>query len=102
MVTTVEYESWKVLKTKETEYFGLVFNSRDPILEKAFQMKFDEVKNEENWKLPTIPITTSNVWDAALTSAILIHYTGGSEVTFNNDSWEFTISSKGYYEYIGA
>ena len=61
---------------------------------------FDFVKNVNNWKLPTQPATAHNHEDAKMVADAIIYYAGGAEIS--EKQGEFTITSRGYYHYIGT
>ena len=67
----------------------------------AYEKMFKQVANEENWKLPTKPYKTDNKVIADAFAQAIIFYVGGAEVSSVGDK-NYTVTSKGYYHYIGA
>lgn len=59
------------------------------------------MQHPHNWKLPTSTFTTNIRSRAEDVAAGLEFYMGGSETRENGDG-SFTVSSRGYYHYIGA
>jgi len=68
--------------------------------EEAFQALFNVVKNKENWKNATTPFSTKSEKLAEIMGSVLTFYTGGFEVVVKEGRW--TVTSEGYYHYIGA
>lgn len=64
---------------------------------------FQQVVNEDNWKYPTHPFkTTDEVLADQMVSAICYFVGGAEKSKIGINGKEFTITSKGYYHYIGA
>jgi hypothetical protein len=74
---------------------------------------FGRVMNPRNWKDSTIPFNTTDREVADRVEKAINFFVGGSEFTFSyrpiKDEWgqthirrQFTITSQGYYHYIGA
>lgn len=80
--------------------------------EREYNIVFDFLKNKENWKMPTKEFTTNNVDLAGTIAEVLTFFTGGAEITFIGEGTFdggvtfrralITISSRGYYHYIGV
>jgi len=66
-----------------------------------YRRTFNLLKNAENWKLPTKPVTTKTHEDAENISRAIIFFVGGAEIKRNSDK-TYTVTSQGYYHYIGA
>ncbi len=60
----------------------------------------DSVKNPENWKEPTIPFVTKNEKEANDMVEAICYFAGGAEKSSKGD--EITVTSLGYYYYIGS
>lgn len=60
----------------------------------------DSVKNPECWKMPTIPFVTKDEKEADNMVSAICYFAGGAEKSQVGD--EFTVTSQGYYHYIGA
>ncbi len=60
----------------------------------------DLVKNPEGWKLPTIPFVTKSEKEADNMVDAICYFSGGAEKSSKGD--EITVTSLGYYHYIGA
>ena len=60
----------------------------------------DSVKNPEGWKMPTIPFVTKNEKEADNMVDAICYFAGGAEKSQVGD--KFTVTSLGYYHYIGA
>jgi hypothetical protein len=58
-------------------------------------------QNPSNWKLPTTPATFLNDDDASEYAEALDFYMGGHERSYHPATC-WTITSKGYYHYVGA
>ena len=69
--------------------------------EKEFHDVFDFLKNKENWKFPTKEFITDKRGLAEMVADVLVFFTGGAEVSFVFGG-PITVSSKGYYHYIGC
>ena len=67
----------------------------------VYQALFDTVKQEGNWKETTKPFTTKDFTMAKLMAKAITFFVGGAEVEDNEDG-VITVTSKGYYHYIGA
>jgi hypothetical protein len=64
---------------------------------------FNKVKNPDNWKMPTIPFNTSNYVEAHAIAEAIIFYVGGAKISkVGVNGKEYTVTSEGYYHYIGA
>ncbi len=61
---------------------------------------FEKIANPEMWKLPTVPYETRSREEADKIKEALLYFTGGAEITSQRGL--YTVSSKGYYHYIGA
>lgn len=70
--------------------------------EKNKRELFDLVQNKTNWKLPTEPIRVGSRKYADKVKEAIIYYVGGAEETSEPPKGTITITSKGYYSYIGA
>lgn len=57
---------------------------------------FDSVANPENWKMPTKPKTCASAEEAQALADAITFYCGGAEISGT------TVTSQGYYFYIGA
>lgn len=68
--------------------------------EEAFEALFNLVKNAANWKKPTRGFQTKSLLMSQVMEKVLNFYTGGHETDLTKDV--FTITSKGYYNNIGA
>ena len=71
-------------------------------LNTEFNKIFSQLQDKEHWKNATIPYNTSFELFAIYAYAALSWFAGGCEIQYNKDRCEYTISSKGYYHYIGA
>jgi len=60
----------------------------------------ESVKNPEGWKYPTIPFVTKNEKEADNMVDAICYFAGGAEKSQVGD--EITVTSLGYYHYIGA
>jgi len=65
---------------------------------------FHRVANPENWKNPTKPISFSSKERAEAMQRAIIFFTGGAtlQAITRNGRTRYTVSSKGYYRYIGT
>jgi hypothetical protein len=80
--------------------------------EEEFRAVFDLLKNKKNWKMPTKEFTTTDLKLAGSVADVLTFFTGGAEICFVGSGTigcgvdfseaVITVSSKGYYHYIGA
>lgn len=61
---------------------------------------FESVQNPENWKYPTRPAKVASLPEAEALSRAISYFAGGSEIT--DLSSGYVVSSKGYYQYVGA
>lgn len=66
-----------------------------------YQPLFESVQNPENWKFPTIPKTVTTLKEASELVNAITFFVGGAELDAKLDRG-FTVTSKGYYHYIGA
>ena len=60
----------------------------------------ESVKNPEGWKYPTIPFVTKSEKEADNMVDAICYFAGGAEKSSKGD--EITVTSQGYYHYIGA
>ncbi len=60
----------------------------------------DLVKNPEGWKEPTIPFVTKSEKEANAMVDAISYFAGGAELSQVGD--KITVTSLGYYHYIGA
>ena len=64
---------------------------------------FEKVANPEGWKLPTIPVSVNSYKEAKVIADAIIYYVGGAVISSVGVNGKvFTVSSKGYYHFIGA
>lgn len=63
---------------------------------------FDLVKDKTNWKYPTIPIRVGSRKYADIVKEAIIYYVGGAEEHIEPPKGTITVTSKGYYFYIGS
>lgn len=63
--------------------------------------KFDEIKDDENWK-KGLSVETINKWDANITLGAFYFFHGGGGVYYDNTAQKFVVYSASYYDYIGA
>jgi hypothetical protein len=64
---------------------------------------FNKVANKENYKLPTIPFVTDDEDEADKMMKAICYFVGGAEKSkIGINGKTFTVTSRGYYHYIGA
>ena len=73
----------------------------DPKTLKAYKKVFKSVAHDRYWKLPTKPVTVKTRKEADFIIEAITFYVGGAELT-ENANGTFTVTSNGYYHYIGA
>jgi hypothetical protein len=73
----------------------------DDVLQAQRNLIFNMVRNKKNWKLSTKPFRAETETQRDMAMDALSHFTGGAESKKNPDG-SYTVTSKGYYHYIGA
>jgi hypothetical protein len=73
----------------------------DPKTVKKYMKVFKSVAHDKYWKLPTKPVTVKTKKEADFIMEAITYYVGGAELTINKDG-TLTVTSNGYYHYIGA
>jgi hypothetical protein len=68
---------------------------------RKYRETFDQVADKDDWKKSTKPITVGFSDVENLMRAITF-FAGGAECKINHKEGTCTITSKGYYHYIGA
>ena len=72
---------------------------------KVYRKLFEGVMNKENWKLPINTSTVETRIEVDLLAEAIMYFVGGVEVrpiTKDLNVVGYTISSKGYYHYVGS
>jgi hypothetical protein len=77
---------------------------RNDYTKRAYNIVLGSMYNSENWKLPSKPFTTNDLELVEEITHLLSCDSGGHEVKYTKvgDDTHYTISSKGYYYYIGS